>query len=385
MSFSFSGGTAQDPVGKEGVTNLLSTMLDEGAGNLDGSQFQALGENIGMELSFSADRDYFSGTMQTLAENSAQAFDLLLVALNEPRFGDQSIERMRQAILKNLKRAKSSPRRIASVIMREALFNDHPYARSNNGTIDSVANLSRDDIVQIHRRIVARDGLVIGVVGAIDKAELGAVIDKVFGPLPQASQLTQISEARLEFGSKIQKQLDIKQSIVSMALPGVKREDPDFFAAYLANHILGGGTFSSRLYNEVREKRGLAYSVFSHLATYSHAAFTLVGTATDPKRADDAIKLIRSQLQQMATEGPSAQELQAAKKYIIGSYAINNLDTSVKVAGVLVAIQQINLGIDYIDRREELIERVTLEEVKRAAEKILHHEPTLVEVGPKKS
>lgn len=385
MSFSFNGGTAQDPVGQEGVTNLLTTMLDEGAGNIDGPQFQALSEKIGMELSFNADRDYFSSTLQTLAENSTQAFDMLRLALNEPRFDSPSLERMRQAIVKNLERAKNSPRRIASIAMREALFDGHPYARPNNGTIDSVTALTREDLAQIHRRLFARDGLVIGVVGAISKEELGAVIDKVFGALPQDSQLNQISEANLEFGSNIQKELDIKQSIVSMALPGVKRDDPDFFAAYLANHILGGGTFSSRLYNEVREKRGLAYSVYSHIATYSHAAFTLVGTATDPKRADDAIKIIRAELQQMADKGPSAEELQAAKKYIIGSYAIKNLDTSAKVAGVLVAIQQINLGIDYIDRREDLINSVTLEEVRRIAEKLLRQEPTLVEVGPIKS
>ena len=265
MSFSFNGGTAQDPVGQEGVTNLLTTMLDEGAGNIDGPQFQALSEKIGMELSFNADRDYFSSTLQTLAENSTQAFDMLRLALNEPRFDSPSLERMRQAIVKNLERAKNSPRRIASIAMREALFDGHPYARPNNGTIDSVTALTREDLAQIHRRLFARDGQVIGVVGAISKEELGAVIDKVFGALPQDSQLNQISEANLEFGSNIQKELDIKQSIVSMALPGVKRDDPDFFAAYLANHILGGGTFSSRLYNEVREKkRSCLFSLFPH-------------------------------------------------------------------------------------------------------------------------
>jgi len=205
LSFSFNGGTAQDPVGQEGVTNLLTTMLDEGAGDMDGPQFQALSEKIGMELSFGADRDYFSGTLQTLAENSTQAFDMLRLALNEPRFDSPSLERMRQAILKNLKRAKNSPRRIASIAMRKALFDDHPYARSNNGTIDSVTSLTREDMAQILRRIIARDGLVIGVVGAIGKEELGAVIDKVFGSLPQDSQLNQYPRPVLNLVPKLKK------------------------------------------------------------------------------------------------------------------------------------------------------------------------------------
>ncbi len=385
VSFSFAGGTTQDPQGKEGITHLLSTMLDEGAGSIDGPNFQAQTENLGMEIRFSAERDYFTGTMQTLSENSVESFELLRLALSQPRFDTASMERMRQAILKGLKRRQSSPRAIASIALRKSLFKDHPYGRPKRGTIESVGQLSRDDLSDIHRRLLVKKGLVIGVVGAINKQELGTIIDVVFGSLPAESDLDHIAEAKLEFGSKIRKDMDIKQSIVSLALPGMRRSDPDFFAAYLANHILGGGSFSSRLYEEVREKRGLAYSIYSYIATYSHAAFTLVGTSTDPKRADEAIEIIRSELRRMAETGPDAQELQAAKKYIIGSYAIRNLDTSIKVAGVLVAIQQVDLGIDYIDRREDIINSVTLEDVKRAAAKLLRHEPTLVEVGPARS
>lgn len=382
FSFSFAGGATQDPSGKEGVTRLLSTMLDEGAGDMSGTDFQSLSEKLGVEIGFSAGRDYFTGRMQTLSENSAKAFDLLRLSINEPSFEIQSLERMRQAILVGLKRAKTNPSSIASRTMREALFDTHPYSRPRSGSVETVSVLTRDDLVNIHHRLLVKKGLVIGVVGAISEAELAPILDYVFGGLPDNSQLAMIPEAKLEFGKKIEKQMDITQSIVSLALPGLKRQDPDFFAAYLANHILGGGTFSSRLYDEVREKRGLAYSVFSQLATFSHAAYTMVGLATSSSKVDQTIGVVRNQLKEMAKNGPSAKELEAAKKYVIGSYAIRNLDTSVKVASVLIAIQQIKLGIDYIDRRENLINSVTLEEVKRAAKKMLDHKPTLIIVGP---
>jgi zinc protease len=382
LSFSFAGGATQDPTGKEGVTRLLSTMLDEGSGDINGSDFQALTEKLGVEIGFRAERDYFTGRLQTLSKNSAKAFDLLRLALNEPRFDVQPLERMRQAILVGLKRAKTNPSSIASRTMREALFNSHPYSRSRSGGVETVSLLTRDDLIDIHHRLLVKKGLVIGVVGAISEVELAPILDYVFSKLPDNSQLASIPEAKLEFGKKIERQMDITQSIVSLALPGLKRQNPDFFAAFLANHILGGGTFSSRLYDEVREKRGLAYSVFSQLATFSHAAYTMVGLSTSSSKVDETVNVIRDQLKEMAKNGPTAEELAAAKKYVIGSYAIRNLDTSVKVASVLVAIQQINLGIDYIDRREALINSVTLQEVKRAASKLLNHEPTLVIVGP---
>ena len=385
LSFSFAAGATQDPEGKEGATRLLSTMLDEGAGDIDGPKFQAMSEELGMEVGFRAARDNFSGTMQTLVENSAQSFDLLRLALNEPRFDVQSIQRMRHAIVKGLERAKTNPRSIASIAMRNALFKGHPYARATNGTVESVGALTRDDLQNIYRRLVVKEGLIIGVVGAIDKQQLGKVIDEVFSPLPENSELELVQDAKPHFGTIIRKNANITQSIVSFALPGLKRSHPDFFAAFLTNHILGGGTFSSRLYDEIREKRGLAYSVSSHMVSYSHAAFTMVGSATATKTEDEAINIIRAELTRMAENGPSEQELQAAKKYIIGSYAIRNLDTSTKVASVLVAIQQAGLGIDYIDRRQQIINSITLQDAKRAAAKLLKQEPTMVVVGPAKS
>ncbi len=385
VSFSFAAGAAQDPKGKEGVSRLLAAMLDEGSGEMSSEEFQAKAEELGADISYNAGRDNFTGSIQMLARYSQESFELLRISVNEPRFDKQPIERMRQAILLGLERAKNNPQSIAAKALRAAVFGQHPYARSNKGNIEAIAAITRDDLVAMHKNLFVRQGMVIGVVGAIASDELAEKIDMVFAPLPQKSEQPTIAEAQPKFGETIRKHMDIPQSIISMALPGLKRSDPEFFAAYIANHILGGGTFSSRLYEEVREKRGLAYSVYAHLATYTHGAFTIVGSATSNERVEDAIRVIRNEIKKMAQDGPTPAELEAARKYIIGSYAIRNLDTSIKVAGVLVAIQQINLGIDYIDRREEIINAVTLDDVKKVAARLLSVEPTLVIVGPENS
>jgi zinc protease len=165
-------------------------------------------------------------------------------------------------------------------------------------------------------------------------------------------------------------------------MPGKKREDRDFFAAYLVNHILGGGTFSSRLYSEIREKRGLTYGIGSSIVTQDHTAYIGAGFGTRSDQAADALELTLAEIEKMAKEGPSPEELELAKKYVIGSYAINNLDTSSKIADVLVGLQSSGLGINYIDDRVEYINSVTLEDAKRVAAEMLSGKPTVITIGP---
>lgn len=381
IAFTFAGGTTQDPVGKEGLVRLLSSMMDEGSGEMSGQEFQALSEDLGIDIRFSASRDNFNGTLQTLVENSEKAYELLQLALTKPRFDKHPMDRMRDAISTGIKRQKSNPNAIASRVMRQTLFEGHPYANSPMGTLSGLKSIVRDDLVAIHNKIFAKENLVIGVVGAVSAQQLEIVIEKIFGDLPQKSGIKAISKIEPSVGGEVHHKLDVPQSVVSLALPGLTRKDPDFFAAYLVNHILGGGTFSSRLYDEVREKRGLAYSVFSQLATYDHAAFIGVGSATRADQVDESLSVIRAELKRMAQDGPSEEELEAAKKFIVGSYAIRNLDTSAKVARTLAAIQEIDLGIDYIDRRKDIINAVTIEDVRRVAKKLLAVEPTIVVVG----
>jgi zinc protease len=207
----------------------------------------------------------------------------------------------------------------------------------------------------------------------------------VFGGLPEKAALAAVPEAQVKFGERIEVEDTGTQTMLALAYPGVKRDSPEFFASYLMNHILGGGSFSSRLYDEVREKRGLSYSVGSSMSSLDRAAYLTASSSTVAERADETLSIMQSEIARMASEGPTEAELDAAKKYVIGSYAINNLDTSADIASVLVTIQTERLGADYLDRRAGIINAVTIEDVRAAARRLLSVTPTIVVVGPAKS
>ena len=220
------------------------------------------------------------------------------------------------------------------------------------------------------------------MVGAISEEELKEALDKVFGDLPAKAQISLIDEVSPALGQEARIDMPVPNVSISLVYPGVKRESPDFFAAYLMNYVFGGGSFSSRLYNAVREERGLTYGVSSSIATLDHSSFLVIGTKTRSDNQEEAIKVIREEVERIARDGVTKEELETAKKFIAGTYAISNLDTSSKIARVLVAIQTGKLGIDYIDRRKDYINAVTLEEVNRMARTLLAGEPTSVIVGP---
>ena len=228
-----------------------------------------------------------------------------------------------------------------------------------------------------------RDGLHVAVVGAIDAETLKKKLDLVFGELPEKQQLTPVPDVDPRLGQRVQVNYDLPQTSLQFAYPGVKRKAPDFFAAVLMNEILGGGTFTSRLFKEVRETRGLAYGVSSSLVNRDHSNLLLISTATRSDRAAETLAIVRDTVKRLAEEGPTQAELDATKKYMIGAYAINNLDSSSSIAATLVELQVDKLGIDYMQRRAGLINAVTLDDVKAAAAKLLSVEPTIMLVGPK--
>lgn len=381
MRFSFKGGASQDPVGKEGLANLMTSLFDEGAGDIASDAFQERIDNLGAEMSFSASPDSVTGGVRMLAENRDAVVSLLKLAINQPRFDQDAVDRMRQQIVAGIEASQRDPSTIASRKFAEVLYGNHPYARPEEGTVKSVNAITRDDLVAFHQRNFARDKLVIGVVGAISAEELAPMLDTLFGDLPATADLVPVPEAKLALGATTSISYDLPQTSIAFVYPGVRRNDADFFAAYLMNHILGGG-FSSRLYAEVREKRGLAYSVSSSLMLRDHSAGLMISTATRPEKAQDTLKIIREQVARMAKEGPTEDELKAAKSYLIGSYAVSNLDSSGAVASTMVGLQEAGLSRDYIERRHELIDAVTLDQVKAVAQKLLQAEPAILIVGP---
>jgi len=385
MRFSFKGGSTQDPDGKEGLANLMTGLFDEGAGDFDSQTFQEKLDDVGAEMSFNADDDDVTGSIRMLAEKRDQAVDLLTLAVNKPRFDQAPIDRIRQQIVAGIKSSERDPNTIAGRKFAEALYGDHPYGRRSEGTEASLNSITHDDLATFHKHNFARDNLIVAVVGSISPEELSPLLDKVFGDLPEKAELETVSEAKLAFGQITRVDYALPQTSISMVYPGVRRQDPDFFPAYIMNHILGGGTFSSRIYNEVREKRGLAYSAGSNLVTRDHMAALMVNTATRADRANETLQILKTEIAKMAKDGPTEDELDEAKKYLVGSYAVNNLDSSSAVASTLIGLQDENLGRDYIDKRAELINRVTLDQVKEAAKKLLETDPAILIVGSPQS
>jgi len=371
IDFAFRGGASQDPAEKAGVASMVSGLLDEGAGDLDANTFHERLENKAIEFNVTASRDLLNGMVRTLVEHRDEAVELLRLALTSPRFDPEAVERIRNQTLALLRRESTSPNDIASRHWWAAAFEGHPYGQPTRGTLESVPGITADDLKAYVRRNLARDNLKIAIVGNIDAAEAGALVDRVFGALPAKADLTPVASANPQgLGRRIVVDLDVPQSVVMIGGAGIARKDPDFMAAFIVNHILGGGSFSSRLYREVREERGLAYSVYSMLLPLDHAALFMSSTATRADRARQTLELVEKEIKRLSEDGPTEDELDKAKSFLKGSYALR-FDTSAKVASQLVSIQLDELGIDYIDRRNSLIEAVTLADVKRVAKRLL--------------
>jgi len=371
IEFAFVGGANQDPKGKPGVAAMAANLLDEGAGELDAKTFQERLENKAIELSFRAGRDYVYGTMRTLKDNRDEAFDYLRLALTAPRFDADAIERVRAQTLSRLRRDTTNPNDIASRRWWETAFPDHPYGQPVNGSVDSLPRITADDIKSVTRRTLAREQLKIAIVGDITVEDAKRLLDHVFGSLPAKPELQSVAYAKpAGLGRRIVVPLDVPQAVVIYGSQGFARSDPDFLAGYVVNHILGGGSFSSRLYTEVREKRGLAYGISESLVWYNHAAVLYGSTATRADRTGETIDIIEAEIRRFAADGPTAEELAEAKAFLKASYVLG-LDTSGRIASQLVQLQLDNLGIDYIDRRAGLIDAVTLEDAKRVAKRLL--------------
>jgi zinc protease len=371
IDFAFVGGAAQDAPGKGGTASLVASLLDEGAGDLDAKTFHARLERKAIELGFQAERDTLRGTLRTLTENKDEAFEYLRLAVTQPRFDQSDVEVIRAQILSMLRRATTSPTDIANLRWWQVAFADHPYGRPVNGTLESVPTVTIADLKDYTHRVLARGNLKVAVVGDIDAETVKVMLDRVFGGLPAQPELKPVPNVSPQgLGRRIVVKVDVPQAVLAFGGPGIARKDPDFMAAYVVNHILGGGAFSSRLYQEVREKRGLAYSVYDSLVWLNHSALFLGGTATRADRAGETLDVIDKEIHRLADDGPTADEFAKAKAYLNGSFVLN-LDTSSKIAALLVQLQLDGLGIDYFTRRPEMINGVTLEDARRVAKRML--------------
>jgi zinc protease len=306
---------------------------------------------------------------------------LTRLAVNEARLDDEPFERVRGQIAASLKREANDPDTVASRAFRGKAFFDHPYGLPLRGELEVLPALSRGDLIDLRARMFARDGLKIAAVGAIDAATLAAHLDDAFGALPAAGRLEAVPDAVFcGQGERLTIDIDLPQSTIRFGRQGLARKDPDFIPAMVVNHVLGGGVFSARLFREVREKRGLAYSVYSQLLPYDHAAILYGGTSTKNERAAESMAVIEAEILSLAETGPSEEELEKAKKYLIGSYALR-FDTSTKIASQLLHLQTDGYDVDYLDERNRLIAAVMMDDAKRAAKRLLGDGRLLVAVA----
>jgi zinc protease len=371
LQFGFPGGTSQDHAGKEGLAYFVSGMMDEGAGDIKSAEFQERTEELAIDFSFDASRDAFTGGVKTLSKNREEAFRLLKLALTAPRMDQEAVDRVREQILSSIKMDNEDPEKLASAAWFKLVFDGHPYANPVKGTQETVRSITPQDLKDYVRATFSRQRLNVAVVGDIGAEELKAVLDQVFGDLPEQAQLRSVPEAEWRTHSSSQViPLAVPQSVVTFGQPGLKRKDPDFTAAYILNYIIGGGGFSSTLMQEVREKRGLAYSVYTYLYPLDRAAILLGGVATKNEAVSQSIGVIQDELARIAGNGPTPEELDNAKRYLTGSYALR-FDSSVKIANTLLWVQIEELGIDYIAKRNDLVDAVTLDDVKRVAAKLI--------------
>jgi zinc protease len=380
LRFAFEGGSAQDPVGKEGVANFVTQLLDQGAGDLTALAFQERVKDLALHIGFKVGKDTLSGSLKVLTESRDEAAHLLKLAITRPRFDTDAVERVRQRIAISITRAVREPDHVASTQWDAVAFAEHEYARPVSGTEETVSEIAVADLVGYRKRVFARDTLKVVAVGDITPEELGKLLDDVFGDLLARANLTPVRQADpIAGGRQAVVDMDVPQSTVVFGLEAIPRHDPDYLAASVLNHIFGGGGFTSRLMEEVRVKRGLVYSISSSLALSRHASILRGGFATRNDRVGVALDVIRAELRKLVDGEIDQRELDTAKSYLIGSYALD-FDANSKIASQLLGLRLGDYPPQYVDNRNALVAAVTLEDVKRVAKRLLDPDNLVVTV-----
>lgn len=382
LRFAFRGGVEQDTPDTQGMSALLADLLTEGAGTRDAKAFQRALASDGISFGLEAGRDAINGSLYAQSSALSAAGALARDALTKPRFDDAAITRLKQNYKGAIKARLADPEWQARRALFATLFEDHPYAYRSLGTAKSITALTASDLRSEHKKRLARDNLLVVAVGDISPKTLGKLLDQIFGTLPAKATLRPISDiAAPTTGRIIEVTQEGGQSLLLFAAPGIKRDDPDWHAASLLNYILGGGGFESRLMHEVRDKRGLTYGIDTSLSAMDHAGLVLGDARTSNAKAGEAWSVTRSVWEKVWQNGVTAAELDAAKKYLIGSLP-TGFTSSGAIAGMLLELRKDRLPRTYFDQRAALLSAVTLKDIGRVAQRLLDPERmTLIVVG----
>lgn len=372
VEFAFiDAGSARDPAGRQGMAQLLSNTLDEGAGDLDSQSFQKKLADHSISLSYRAGRDDFYGSLKMLKRETATGFDLLRLSLTAPRFEDDALRRMKDSNMARIRSSLSDPDWIAARFLNDRIYEGHPYALNSGGTLSSLPAITSDDLRTFMKANITRESVRVAVTGAITARELAPYLDSVFGAIPAGTPRDAIPEWTIRnTGAIAVFEKDIPQTIIQMAQPGISRRDTDWPAAQVMNFILGSSGFGSRLMEEVREKRGLTYGIYTGFNPLEHMPTLTLSTSTRNEKAAEVLDLIRAEWVRMRDTDVTATELADAKAYLVGSMplALTSTDT---IAGMVLGLMLDDLPRDYLDGVAEKYNALTVEDIRRAAQRLL--------------
>ncbi|HSR81342.1 MAG TPA: pitrilysin family protein [Hyphomicrobiaceae bacterium] len=371
IRFAFEGGSAQEAVGKEGTAGLLAAMLDQGAGELSAGEYQKQIERLSVRLAFDSDRDTFFGNFETLTKNLGKATELLRLAITKPLLAPAILERTRAQLMARAGFEAGDNNKLANAQWMAQSFAGHTYSRAISGTPESLKVITRDDLEDYRKRILARATLRVAAVGDIDATALGQMLDEVFGALPAEPQLTPVPDVQPK-GVPKPTVVDVAgpQSVTIFGRRGIERNDPDYFPGLVLAQLLGGGSSDARLVREVREKRGLSYWIYTLLYNFKHSSMLIGGFASPNKDVATSLELVRAEFKALAEQGPTQEEVEAAKSYLIGSFVLS-LDSNAKIAEQMLRAQLQGLGPDFVNQRKAQLAKVTQADVARAARSLL--------------
>lgn len=381
LEIRFRGGTSMDDNKTRGAVSFMTAMLEEGAGELDAQAFSKARDSIAASFNFDVSRDNLSVSARFLSDTREEAIQLLKQALTTPRFDQEAMERVRKQIISIIASNQKNQNKIAQSKLYELTFPDHIYSSSGLGSTEKITLLNGNDLRQAHKVAITRDRISVSIVGDISEIQAIEMLDELLENLPNSSKLLpKRVRANLDLGTVLV-DYPSPQSVAFFTFKGISRTDQDFFAAFVMNHILGGGGFNSRLMKKIREERGLTYSVNTSLAQYDHAELYLGMFQSSNDKISEAIGILKKEIALLANNGVNQEELEEAKKFLIGAYPLR-FDGNVRIANILAGMQFMGLDKEYIKLRNVMVSGVTSEDVARVAERLLSSkEFTLVVVG----
>lgn len=368
ISVNFAAGSARDTVEKSGLAGITRYMMTLGAAGMSDEKIANKMADVGAILGgdFDADRAGFKLRTLSSEREKTQALAVFTKILQQPDFPENVLEREKARIISGLQESATQPESISSKAFMKALYGSHPYSLDDSGEVDTVAKIKRDDLQSFYKQHYGAKGAVVAIIGDLSREQASAIADSITSGLPNAPAANPIPAVSLPTQA-LEKRIahPASQSHILLGYPGIKRGDPDLFPLYVGNYILGGGGFVSRLTEEVREKRGLAYSVYSYFMPMGEVGPFQVGLQTKKDQAEDALKLVRETLDKFIQNGVTEAELKAAKANIIGGFPMR-IDSNSKILDYLAVIGFYKLPLNYLDEYNSNVEKVTVAQIKDA-------------------